>query len=203
MDPFKWFYGHIVAIHSYKLIAHLLIQFINDSFSSLNDSRHGTVSSQYQHQLPQKQQHHQQQQQQYLQHQKMSKSKRSKSMDDFSTQMLFEQCSRVHKNSIRNLNDYYYHQHSSSYSTNNSNRPNYNLNSSNNNNNNTNNALIRNNHQIHQFTRQKKHMRHSVDNLLEIDTTYYNNLPHQVKLTFFSFSYILYYLLHLLLWFLP
>lgn len=153
-------------------------------FFLLNDSRHGTVSSQYQQQLPQKQLQHQQQQQ-YLQQQKMSKSKRSKSMDDFSTQMLFEQCSRVHKNSIRNLNDYYYHQHSSSYSTNNSNRPNYNSNSSNNNNNNTNNALIRNNHQIHQFTRQKKHMRHSVDNLLEIDTTYYNNLPHQVKLTFF------------------
>ncbi|KAL7010524.1 hypothetical protein ACKWTF_016933 [Chironomus riparius] len=138
-------------------------------------SRHGTVSSQYQQQLPQKQLH--QQQQQFLQQQKMSKSKRSKSMDDFSTQMLFEQHSRVQKNSIRNLNDYYYHQHSSSYSTNNSNRPNYNSNSSNNNNN----ALIRNNHQIHQFTRQKKHMRHSVDNLLEIDTTYYNNLPHQVQ----------------------
>ena len=117
-------------------------------------------------------------------------------MDDFSTQMLFEQCSRVQKNSIKNLNDYYYHQHSSSYSTNNSNRPNYNSNSSNNNNN----ALIRNNHQIHQFTRQKKHMRHSVDNLLEIDTTYYNNLPHQVKLTFF-FLHLYCYLLHLLLWF--
>lgn len=117
-------------------------------------------------------------------------------MDDFSTQMLFEQCSRVHKNSIRNLNDYYYHQHSSSYSTN-SNRPNFNNNSNNfsskydnNNNNNpnvmnSNNALIRNNHQIHQFTRHKKHMRHSVDNLLEIDTTYYNNLPHQVKFLYF------------------
>lgn len=137
-----------------------------------DDSRHGTVSSQYQ-----QTRHHQPQQ--YYPHQNMTKSKRSKSMDDFSTQMLFEQHSRVHKNSIKNVNDYYYHQHSSSYSTN---RPNF----ANNNSThiNTNNALIRNNNsQLHQLTRQK-HMRHSVDNLLEIDTTYYNNLPHQVRLTF-------------------
>lgn len=186
---FKWIRlnGFMVTLwlffFSNWLLAHPIYQW---SFSYLNDSRHGTVSSQYQQQLPQKQLH--QQQQQFLQQQKMSKSKRSKSMDDFSTQMLFEQHSRVQKNSIRNLNDYYYHQHSSSYSTNNSNRPNYNSNSSNNNNN----ALIRNNHQIHQFTRQKKHMRHSVDNLLEIDTTYYNNLPHQVKLTFFFLHFILF-----------
>ncbi|KAG5678996.1 hypothetical protein PVAND_008605 [Polypedilum vanderplanki] len=138
-------------------------------------SRHGSVSSQYQQRQLQQHQQQQQQQQQYYHHQKISKTRRSKSMDDFSTQMLFEQScsSRVQKNTIKNsINDYYYPQHQpiSVYNT----RQNYN------------NASVRGNHQssnsnsnIH-MTKHKRHMRHSVDNLLEIDTSFYNNF-HQVQ----------------------
>ena len=139
------------------------------------------MSSQYNphQQHPQQRQHREQQ---FYHQQQISKSKRSRSMDDFSTQMLFEQHSSraVQKNTMRNVNDFYYQQQQrqqQSFST----RPNYN------------NALIRSsNHQIQQLTKNKSHMRHSVDNLLEIDTSYYNNL-HQVRIDLLYTFCILFY----------
>lgn len=85
-------------------------------------------------------------------------------MDDFSSQMLFQQCNKVQKSVLRNVDDYYYYQQSSC--------------------NTRSNASVRNNQQIF-FEKNKKRMRHSVDNLLEIDTSYYNNI-HQVRLEYLS-----------------
>lgn len=93
-------------------------------------------------------------------------------MDDFSTQMSFEQSSsssKFQKNNTKNTTDFYFQQQSSPQGT----RPNFQYNQSNGSNNN---ALIRNSNLI----KQKKQMRHSVDNLLEIDTSYFNE-HHQVK----------------------
>lgn len=99
------------------------------------------------------------QQQQYF-HQQISKSKRSKSMDDFGTQMVFEQSSRVQRNNLRNGNSY--HQSSPPSQMGKRSPPN--------------NALIRsNNSRLQQQPQHKNQMRYSVDNLLEIDTSYYNN----------------------------
>lgn len=144
-------------------------------------SRHGSLSSQQyqhhrQHQLqPSQPLPLQQQQQQYYHHQKISKSKRSRSMDDFSTQMSFEQSSssssKFQKNNTKNATEFYFQQQSSPQG----NRPNFQYNQTGSGGIN-NNALIRNSN----LTKQKKQMRHSVDNLLEIDTSYFNE-HHQVK----------------------
>lgn len=97
-----------------------------------------------------------QQQQQYFQ--QISKAQRSKSMDDFGSHMVFEQSSRVQRNNARNGNGY--QQRSPSQMGKRS--P-------------SQNGLSRmNNHQAQQ-PQHKNQMRYSVDNLLEIDTSYYNN----------------------------
>lgn len=93
-------------------------------------------------------------------------------MDDFSTQMSFEQSSssKFLKNNTKNATEFYFKQQSSPQG----NRPNFQYNQTGSGGNH--NALIRNSN----LTNQKKQMRHSVDNLLEIDTSYFNE-HHQVK----------------------
>lgn len=81
-------------------------------------------------------------------------------MDDFATQMVIEQSSRVQRNNLRNGSSY--HHSSSSSQMGKSNSPN--------------NAILRSNNYRPQH---KNQLRYSVDNLLEIDTSYYNN--YQVK----------------------
>lgn len=90
----------------------------------------------------------------------INRARRSKSMDDFATQLVIEQNSRVQTNNIKNPSIYH---HSSVSQLGNRNK--------------TSNMHFRaNNHQ----SQQKNQIRYSVDNLLEIDTSYYNN--YQVKM---------------------
>lgn len=84
-------------------------------------------------------------------------------MDDFATQMVFEQSSRVQRNNVRNGNSY--HQSSSASQMGKRSPPNS--------------ALVRASNQRPPQPQHKNQMRYSVDNLLEIDTSYYNN--YQVK----------------------
>lgn len=85
-------------------------------------------------------------------------------MDDFATQMVIEQSSRqVQRNNPRNGNSYH---HSSSMSQMGKKSP-------------PNNAFLRTNNHRPPQPHYKNQMRYSVDNLLEIDTSYYNN--YQVK----------------------
>lgn len=112
-------------------------------------SRNGTTSSSSQYPL-----YHQQQQQYY--HQQISKSKRSKSMDDFGTQMVFEQSSRIQRNNVRNGSGY-----SQSSQMGKRSPPGNSI------------ARATNHHPAQ--PQHKNQMRYSVDNLLEIDTSYYNN----------------------------
>lgn len=100
----------------------------------------------------------QQQQQQYY-HQQISKSKRSKSMDDFSAQMVFEQSSHVHRNNVLNNGCYQQHQQSPTHMGKRS----------------PSNAVVKVNGAVPPQPQHKNQMRYSVDNLLEIDTSYYNN----------------------------
>lgn len=126
-------------------------------------SRNGTSSSTSKYPL-----YHQQQQpsqQQYYHQQPISKSKRSKSMDDFGSQMVFEQSSRIHRNNVRNGNGSGYHPSSSSSQMGKRSPP-------------TSAQSRSSNHHPSQ-PQHKNQMRYSVDNLLEIDTSYYNN--YQVK----------------------
>ena len=124
----------------------------------LSHSRNGTASSSSQYPL-----YHQQQQQYY--HQQISKSKRSKSMDDFGTQMVFEQqqqqSNRVHRSNVRN-GGRDYHQSPSTPSQMGKRSP-------------PNNALVRASNYHPPQPQHKNQMRYSVDNLLEIDTSYYDN----------------------------
>lgn len=113
-------------------------------------SRHGTSSSS-QYPLYQKQQ-------QYY-HQQISKSKRSKSMDDFGTQMVFEQSSRIQRNNVRNGGNY---NHQSPTSQMGKRSP-------------QGNGVARATNHHPPQPQHKNQMRYSVDNLLEIDTSYYNN----------------------------
>lgn len=101
------------------------------------------------------------QQQKY--YQQISKSKRSKSMDDFTTQLLVEQSSRVQRNNTRNGTSY----HNSSASSHIGRRSPANA------------ALLKSNNFCPPQLQHKNHLRYSVDNLLAIDTSYYNN--YQVK----------------------
>lgn len=135
----------------HRRIINIRLNHTKRNIKILHRSRSGSSTSQYPL--------YQQQQQQYY-HQQISKSKRSKSMDDFATQMVFEQSSRIQRNNIRNGGSH--HQTSSSSTQMGKRSP-------------PNNALGRApNHQQPQ-PQHKNQMRYSVDNLLEIDTSYYNN----------------------------
>lgn len=124
-------------------------------------SRNGASSSSSQYPIYHQQQQQQQHQQQQFFHQhQITKSKRSKSMDDFGSQMVFEQSSRVQRNNVRNGNGY--HPSSSSSSQMGKRSP-------------PNNGVMRTNIQHPPQPQHKNQMRYSVDNLLEIDTSYYNN----------------------------
>lgn len=131
---------------------HTLRTIIKAMKSSL--SRNGASSTTSQYPL------YQQQQQQYY-HQQISKSKRSKSMDDFGAQMVFEQTSRVQRNNARNGSGYHPSSSSSSAQMGKRSPPN--------------NALVRTTNHHPPQPQHKNQMRYSVDNLLEIDTSYYNN----------------------------
>lgn len=112
-------------------------------------------------------QQQQQQQQQYY-HQQISKAKRSKSMDDFGAHMVFEQSSRVHRNNVRNGNGYQQQQQRSP-SQMGKRSPSQNG------------LSARNNNHHPTQPQHKNQMRYSVDNLLEIDTSYYNNYQVSVR----------------------
>lgn len=86
-------------------------------------------------------------------------------MDDFGSQMVFEQSSRNHRNNVRNGNGGGYHPSSSSSQMGKRSPP-------------TSSQSRASNHHPSQ-PQHKNQMRYSVDNLLEIDTSYYNN--YQVK----------------------
>lgn len=107
----------------------------------------------------------QQQQQQF--YKQISKTSRSKSVEDFTTDILFE-TNRLNRNSVRNNTNLINGMSQSSYALNKRALP----------------AALTNPHQLkngnHQMQVQHKHLqrnqlRYSVDNLLEIDTSYYNN----------------------------
>jgi hypothetical protein len=121
-------------------------------------SRNGASSSSSQYPIYHQQQ--QLQQQQFFHQHQITKSKRSKSMDDFGSQMVFEQSSRVQRNNVRNGSGY--HPSSSSSSQMGKRSP-------------QNNGMMRANIQHPPQPQHKNQMRYSVDNLLEIDTSYYNN----------------------------
>ena len=82
-------------------------------------------------------------------------------MDDFATQMVIDQSSRVQKNNLKNG-----YQYLSSSSQIGKGSP-------------INNMPLRGNNYRPPQPQHKNQMRYSVDNLLEIDTSYYNN--YQVK----------------------
>jgi hypothetical protein len=92
-------------------------------------------------------------------------------MDDFSTQMTFEHLSSsvFQRQKMKNSSDYYYHDPTPPHGA----TPNYKYNHGSKNNN----VSTQNTNQL---TKSKRQMRHSVDNLLEIDTSYFNE-HHQVE----------------------
>lgn len=105
----------------------------------------------------------QHQQQQYQQYQKINKTQRSKSMEDFTSQIVFEN-NRVHRNNLRNnMQNNFMSQSTQALNK----RP----------------PPLKQNNQMHQQQiQQKNQLRYSVDNLLEIDTSYYNNNNYQVRI---------------------
>ncbi|CRK96257.1 CLUMA_CG009683, isoform A [Clunio marinus] len=171
-DKFTAAYNHppplatqqAIAMMEYELGNNLVISNSNGLYKSKlinavdKKSRNGAPTTSTQYPI-----YHQQQQQYYHQQQQISKAKRSKSMDDFSTQLIYEQNNRVQRNNLRNGIS---HQRSSPPSQIEKRSP-------------QSNRMTRPNYHHPSQPQHKNQMRYSVDNLLEIDTSYYNN--YQIK----------------------
>lgn len=140
--------------HTSKKEMKTFLEYNSIFFRSRNSS-----SSSSQYPMPPQQQ---QQQHQYY-HQHISKSKRSKSMDDFGSQMVFEQSNRIQRNNIRNESSY----HNSPLSSQMAKKSPSNI------------MMTRMSNQFPAQPQHRNQLRYSVDNLLEIDTSYFNN--YQVK----------------------